>query len=463
MQRSSSAPPGPSTGSLPTNPCQAFTKLSLHKNRELRLETIQMIDEVFSAAVARCEKERKKKSRKKKIELPKLSELCKSGTTVFARLHAHCSDLDPGLVRQVVLVVLYLVCYTRHSNNIILPSIPVDILLEHKDEWEKCLKLLQEDYAPTLKDLKAEEKSMLLCFYLVLTRFLRIPFENSGSKGALVAATSCLIGCGGCTHGGALNRVLTLCTRLVDLCSESPPKAEEKLNLVSSICGYQDKEQVICEKCNVPTEKDWDECWEALLEPDSHASIECGSSVASIDEPGLDVFNDLEIGNEGEAQCEDSNTFVESGCSDSFRLVNANQDDSSQWTSYLIENKIQLEDDNTSVESTATRDDAFSFDADDHLLDDLGMDDEGETLLEDGIKSSIKSSSCGSLLPINQELWIDSGKLTGCDELSVCHGKRKGRVEDSSVTEEGVHPSKRLCVSVDPKGSLRAIAERILH
>eukprot|EP01039_Chlorochromonas_danica_P000878 gene878-959_t len=459
-----SSPPGPSTGPLSpalslANPCQAFTKLSMHKNQELRLETLQMIDEFFFPAVARSEK----KSRKKKIELPKLTDLCKSGTTVFARLQVHCSDLDPRRVREVVLVVLYLLYYTRHTNDI-LPSRSVDILLEHKNDWEACAKLLKENYASTLKDLKAEEKSMLLCFYLVLTRFLCIPFvKKSGNKVALVAAASCLIGCGGCSHGGGVNRVLKLCDSLVDLCSESPPKAEEKLNLLPSVCGYQDKEQIICEKCNVPTEKDWGMCWEVLLELDSHASIECGSSVASKGELDLDLFNDLEIDDEHEAQFEDSNKFVESGCYDSFWPVNANQDDLSKWTNHPIENKIQLEDDNTSVESNASRDDAFSFDLDDRLFDDLGMDDEGETLLEDGIKSSIKLSSCGSLLPINQEIWIDLGKLAGCDELTVCHGKRKGRVEDSSVTEEEVHPFKRLCVSVDPKGSPRAIAKRILH
>eukprot|EP00981_Chlorochromonas_danica_P004258 scaffold859_cov234-Ochromonas_danica.AAC.7 len=181
------------TGSSLTNPCAVFKKLSLHlpENEERLLEIIVKIEEHFFESGEWRGGEMKK--------------LCKEKTDFFKYLETFpcegklkCSD-----VRRMVLVILFLLSAERNVRGITLPDDGnVDI---HSSEWQRIQTYLKDE---NLENFEEHPKKILLRFFVVLSGFLRrLSLSTSASKDALIAASSFLVGCDGCTKGDCVSGI----------------------------------------------------------------------------------------------------------------------------------------------------------------------------------------------------------------------------------------------------------------
>eukprot|EP00981_Chlorochromonas_danica_P004256 scaffold859_cov234-Ochromonas_danica.AAC.5 len=199
------------------NPCEAFTRLSLHspENDEILLRIIVGIDDHFYGIRSAREE-------------AKLSDIGRARTPFFQLLDEipHEGKLESGGVKAMILVIAFLLSIGRVAH-VALPESYVDVFSDdHTPQWQLIEERLKNN-GYKLDGLNQEEKSMLLRFYYVMYAFFSMPRAvTEHNKTALIASTSFLVGCDGCTRGTKLGGIRGFFEPLFKVCADVSLESE---------------------------------------------------------------------------------------------------------------------------------------------------------------------------------------------------------------------------------------------
>lgn len=189
------------------NPCEAFTRLSLHlpENDVILLEIIRRIDDHFFGIGSGDKK-------------ANLSAIGRAKTPFFQWVDdiPHDGKLTCGDVKAMILVIVFLL-----SEHVAILGSCVDVSHDdHKHHWQTlACRLNEKGYQ--LNGLDEDKMNMLLRFFYVMSAFFSMPRAvTERNQTALIASTSFLVGCDGCTRGTKLGGIREFFEPIYELCSD---------------------------------------------------------------------------------------------------------------------------------------------------------------------------------------------------------------------------------------------------